>query len=130
MHIEAVECMVTMPNTVSDVGELLSKAHKEEKVRARDMLRILLSSVARQGLAFRKVNYSDSNLIRLLELRAEDVFQITDWLAKSRRKYVSPENQNEMLNIMATQIQRKILNKIHKSRLWWMKPLIVPIKSS
>lgn len=114
MHIEAVECMVTMPNTVSDVGELLSKAHKEEKIRARDMLRIILSSVrflARQGLAFRKVNYSDSNLIRLLELRAEDVFQITDWLAKSRRKYVSPENQNEMLNIMATQIQRKILHK-------------------
>ena len=51
MHIEAVGCMVTMPNTVSDVGELLSKAHKEEKVRARDMLRILLSSVARHLLS-------------------------------------------------------------------------------
>ena len=85
MHIEAVEAMVTLPNTVPDVGELLSKAHMEEKLRARNMLRIILSSIrylARQGLAFRKVDISESNLIQLLELRAEDVPQITDWLQK------------------------------------------------
>ena len=117
-HIEAVEAVITLPSTVSNVGELLSNTHKEEKLHARDMLRIILSSIrylARQGLAFRKVDSSDSNLIQLLELRAEDVPKINNWLAKSRQKYTSPENQNEMLSIMATKIQRKILNRIHKS---------------
>jgi hypothetical protein len=55
-HCEAVEAMITLPKTTSDVGELLSKAHKEEKELARDMLRSILSSVrylARQGLALR-----------------------------------------------------------------------------
>ena len=57
VHIEAVEAVVTIPNTVPDVGKLLSKAHREEMVKARDMLAIILSSVrylARQGLALRK----------------------------------------------------------------------------
>ena len=55
-HCEAVEAMITLPKTTSDVGELLSKAHKEEKELARDMLRSILSSVrylARQGLTLR-----------------------------------------------------------------------------
>ena len=57
-HREAVEAMVTLLNTTPDVGELLSKVHKKEKETARDMLRIILSTVrymylARQGLALR-----------------------------------------------------------------------------
>ena len=94
------------------------EAHREEMVKARDMLAIILSSVrylARQGLALRKADDLESNLIKLLELRAEDNAQITNWLAKGRRKYTSHENQNEMLTIMARLVQSKILNKIHKS---------------
>ncbi len=69
--------MITIPSTVSNVGELLSSAHKEGKLQARDMLRIILSSMrylARQGLAFRKDDFSDSNLIQLLEFKVSEDF--------------------------------------------------------
>ena len=53
-HCEAIEAVITLPKTTADVGELLSKAHREERVRARNILTIKLSSVrylARQGSA-------------------------------------------------------------------------------
>lgn len=34
MHHEAIEAVITLPKTTPDVGELLSKAHREEKVAA------------------------------------------------------------------------------------------------
>lgn len=57
----------------------------------------------------------DSNLIQLLNLRAEDKPHLKDWLHKSWRKYTSHENQNEMLQIMSNTVVRKLLVKIHKS---------------
>ena len=117
-HCEAVEAMITLPKTTSDVGELLSKAHKEEKELARDMLRSILSSVrylARQGLALRGDDDAESNLIQLLQLRAEDNPQLVLWLQRSSRKYTSHENQNEMLEIMAHHVLRKILGCMQQS---------------
>ena len=117
-HCEAVEAMITLPNTTSDVGELLSKAHKEEKELARDMLRSILSSVrylARQGLALRGDDDAESNLIQLLQLRAEDNPQLVLWLQRSSRKYTSHENQNEMLEIMAHHVLGKILGCMQQS---------------
>ena len=87
LHIEAMEVMVTIPKTVPDVSTLLSKACRDEMVHSRNMLTIILSSVrylARQGLALRKSDDSESNLIQLLQLRAEDNSQITNWLTKGR----------------------------------------------
>ena len=71
------------------------------------MLTIILSSVrylARQELALRGGDDAESNLIQLLQLRAEDNPQMRDWLRRSARKYTSHENQNEMLVIMAHQV--------------------------
>ena len=109
---------MTLPKTTPDVGELLSKAHKKEKETARDMLRIILSTVrylARQGLALRGDNDAESNLIQLLHLRAEDNPQLISWLTRSQKKYTSHENQNEMLEIMGLSVLRKILHCIHGS---------------
>ena len=117
-HREAIEAVITLPKTTADVGELLSKAHREEKVAARDMLTIILSSVrylARQGLALRGDDDTESNLIQLLHLRAQDKPQLLKWLERSSRKYTSHENQNEMLEIMAHQIMRKLRGLIQKS---------------
>ena len=56
-HREAIEAVITLPKTTADVGELLSKAHREEKVAARDMLTIIyivqceVSCQARLGVA-------------------------------------------------------------------------------
>ena len=83
------------------------------------MLTIILSSVrylARQGLALRGGgDDAESNLIQLLQLRAEDNPNITQWLRISARKYTSHESQNEMLLIMAQQALRKILQCMQQS---------------
>ena len=54
-------------------------------------------------------------LIQLLRLRAEDHPQLTSRLERSQRKYTSHENQNEMLEIMAHRVLRKILGDFQTS---------------
>ena len=71
--------------------------------------------MARQGLALRRVDDSESNLIQLLQLRAEDDPRILQWLRKSQQKYTSHENQNEISCIMANVVPRTILEKISQS---------------
>ena len=70
------DAIITLPMTTSDIGELLNSYHKREKVMARSMLRVILSSVqflVRQGLTLRGNNSdSESNLLQLLKLRTED----------------------------------------------------------
>ncbi len=100
------------------MGELLSDAHKAEKGNARKMLDIILTSLrylARQGLALRGDTSEGSNLTQLLHLRADDNPQLGKWLEKATNKYTSPENQNEMLQIMAQHVLQNILLSIHAS---------------
>ena len=118
-HGEAVQAVITLPKTTKNVGDLLSSAYTAQREQARDMLRIILSSVrflARQGLALRG-NTSDesANLIQLLHLRGEDKPELLRWIEKSSRKHISPENQNEMLQIMAHHVLRSILLNIQSS---------------
>ena len=117
-HREAVEAVITLPKTTGDVGELLNKTHKAEKENSRKILDIILSSVrylARQGIALRGDKSDESNLIQLLHVRAEDNPQVINWLEKATNKYTSPENQNEMLMIMAHHVLQKIMLSIHSS---------------
>ena len=120
-HREAVEAVVTLPQTTQDIGEQLSRAHQEEKRNAREMLRVILSSVrflARQGIAFRgSGDDSDSNLVQLLRLRAEDNPALLKWLEKKGNKHThtSHDNQNEMLQIMARHVLMRVLKEISTS---------------
>lgn len=83
------------------------------------MLLHILSSVhflARQGLALRGDGSDESsNLMQLLCLRAEDKPEILQWIKRSAQKHISPENQNEMLQLMAHSVLRKILSNIQSS---------------
>ena len=92
-HGEAVEVVVILPKTTKDVRELLSQAHRLQKTNARDMLRLILSSVrflARQGLALRgDGSDASANLIQLLRLRAEDKPEVLQWLDKSAHKHTA-----------------------------------------
>ena len=93
--------------------------HKKEKEEATVMLLHILSSVrflARQGLALRGDGSDESsNLMQLLCLRAEDKPEILQWIKRSAQKHISPENQNEMLQLMAHSVLRKILSNIQSS---------------
>ena len=81
------------------------------------MLQLILSSVhylSRQGLVLRGDNDS-ANLTQLLRLRVEDKPEMLQWLDKHKHKHTSPENQNEMLELMAHAVLRKILKAIYSS---------------
>ena len=110
---------MTLPRTTQDIGEQLSRVHRAEKEQARDILLLIMSSIrflARQGLALRGDHSDESaNLVQLLHLRAEDKPQLLKWLEKSAQKHTSPENQNEMLELMAHGVLRKILKDINES---------------
>ena len=48
-------------------------------------------------------------------MRSKDKPQVLQWIDKSARKHTGPENQNEMLEIMAHHVLRKILEDIRSS---------------
>ena len=111
--------MVTLPRTTQDIAEQLSRVHKAEKEQARDNLLLIMFSIrflGRQGLALRGDHSDESaNLIQLLHLRTEDKPQLLKWLEKSAQKHTAPENHNEMLELMAHGVLRKVLSDIHES---------------
>lgn len=70
--------------------------------------------LARQGLPLRGSYVSsdgcetNSNFLQLLHLCKEDIPVLYTWLQRSQDRYTSPSIQNELLEIMANMILRKI----------------------
>lgn len=95
-------------------------------MNAQRMLDIILTSLryfAHQGLAQQGDTNNESNLIRLLHLRAEDNLLLLNWLQKPANKYTSPENQNEMLMIIALRRSWSPSTLNLASPSWLMKQL-------
>ena len=107
-HADAVlKMVVTVPNTMKDVGECLSSQHVKEKSERRRLFMKILQNIAflaHQGLPLKgDGNEDDLNYIQLLNLRAIDDPQIIEWLQKRSDKYTSPVIQNEILKIYGTE---------------------------
>lgn len=83
--------MITLPATTRDIGEQLSSEHASQKVKNREALVQIMSSVrylCRQGLAMRgDGDESDSNLHQLLSLKAADDLNPEE-LAETKRECV------------------------------------------
>ena len=109
-----------IPSTCSDVGEMLSREHAQEKGKNRQCLLRILSNIrflSRQALAFRgDGDEADSNFMQLLKLQGLDDSRIESWLSKKTNKYTSHEAQNEILKIMALSTLRKIANELSQSQ--------------
>ena len=63
-HREAIEVVIVLPKVSTDVGELLSREHHEEKEKNKKMYLKVLEGIrflARQGLPFRNLVDEDSN---------------------------------------------------------------------
>ena len=90
---------MVIPATCSDVGEMLSREHAQEKSENHQCLLQILSNIhflSRQGLAFRgDGDEVDSNFMQLLKLRGLDDPRIEAWLSKKTNKYTSYEAKNE-----------------------------------
>ena len=120
-HKEALQVSV-LPNTCSDIGDMLSKQHADMKKLNRECFLKILSNIqfmARQGLAFRgDGDEVDSNFMQLLKLRGRDDPRIEAWIQRKTDKYVSHDMQNELLKVMALSILRRIAGCISTSKFY------------
>ena len=120
-HKEALQVSV-LPNTCSDIGDMLSKQHADMKKLNRECFLKILSNIqfmARQGLVFRgDGDEVDSNFMQLLKLRGRDDPRIEAWIQRETDKYVSHDMQNELLKIMALSILRRIAGCISTSKFY------------
>ena len=73
--------------------------------------------LGKQGIAFRGHEDAESNFMQLFKLRELDNPELSAWL-KRTDKYLNPEIQNEMLQLMSLSILRSIANKLHSSNVF------------
>ena len=116
-HKHAVTCVVTIPATTGDVGELLDEKHAEEKAVARQSLLKIFSNIrflARQALPMRGDGKGEpnSNSNQLYRLRGEDNPFLLEWIKRKGNNYTSHDMQDEMLKVMALRILRHISAQI------------------
>ena len=87
-----MEVIVTLPSTTRDIGEQLSQQHSTQKLKNRQALYQILSSMkflGRQGLAIRgDGNESDGNLQQLLRMKAEEDPNLSEWLKRKENVYL------------------------------------------
>ena len=100
--------IIVFPHTVRDIGESLSMEHAESKVKNQKALVNILQNVkflGRQGLALHGHDDRESNfLVQLFKLRELDNPEMIGLLEKTKDKYVCPQVQNEMLQMMSLSI--------------------------
>ena len=119
MHKEAVLKQVAH-NSSTNVSAQLSTQCKEAPNLPQRMLLKLISSIrflASQGMPLRGRHEDlaslDSNLYKLLLLRAEDCPEMKTWIY--RKEYTSPEIVNEILALMGNTVLRSIVSDIQSS---------------
>ena len=120
-HKAAVEYMVTLPATTSDIGDLLSSNYASQKQANRHMLKIIqnVRFLARQGLALQgDGDEKESNFMQLLQLRAIDDPNISTTLDKKSDKYTSPQIQNEVLKLLYLQVLRSISSDVQHAKYY------------
>ena len=100
------------------VDGMLVTAAAEERVIARKALAMMFSSVrflARQGFPIRGHDHRDGPFYNLMKERAEvDAPEVLNWL-KRRDNWMSDTIQNEMIELMALEVWREVMNEVKQS---------------
>ena len=107
-HKMAVECLVTLPTSYRNVGEMLSSQYALDKQSNWDYLLKVVQNVqflARQGIAMRgDLDESDSNFMQLLMLRGIDDPMIRQNVEKKTNKYSATEQESRFFSKLACQV--------------------------
>ena len=99
------------------INNQLQRQVAVEQREARNCLRRIFTSIeylARQALPLRGHQEERENFYQLISLWGAHSDELKRWL-QQKRSYTSHEVQNEILKIMAHQIQRSILKDISTS---------------
>ena len=120
-HRDAVQAMIILPNCTQDIGESLSTAHMQNKADARKVFVKILQNVkllGRQGIAFLGHEDTESNFVQLFKLRELDNPVLSSWLRKRGDKYLSPQIQNEIVEVMSLSILQSIAENLRTSSVF------------
>ena len=120
-HQDAVQVMIVLPKTTRDIGETLSSAHMKKKEESRKVLVKIIQNIkflSRQGTALRGHDDAESNFTQLFKLRELDNPVLTTWLRTRSDKYMSPEIQNELLEVMSLSILQSIASQLQSSSMF------------
>ena len=93
----------------------LSEGKSKEMKDVRNALLKIISSLlflAKQGLAIRGHDDDNSNILQLLTLRSNDVPNLKTWLQRTKYKWLSHDGLNEILSIMAKEVQLHLVSVI------------------
>jgi hypothetical protein len=115
-HHAAVEGLAAMKKGVN-VAASCSVGKTKQMTDARSALIKILSSVqflCKQGLAIRGHVDEDSNLTQLLMLRSGDAPDLKAWLARTSYRWTSHDISNEIIEIMAHKVLRKVMEDVHR----------------
>lgn len=107
--------------TSKAVDAMLCTSLAKEKTDNRKAMLTTISTIcflACQGLPLHGSHVSsggcemNSNFLQFLHLRKEDIPVLNTWLQRSQDRFTSPSIQNELLEIMANMILRKITRSL------------------
>jgi Domain of unknown function (DUF4371) len=99
------------------VNVQLNTQKLKEQEQNQNALRVMMQAVrylAQQGLSMRGHVDDNGNFIQLLQLLASNNADLQAYLASgSRRKFLSHENQNDILKMMNHAVLRQIIAKVN-----------------
>lgn len=109
--------VLTVSEMNVNVGAQIHTGKMEEMKRARIALLKIFSTVrylCQQGIAIRGHEDADSNIIELLNERAEETPELKSWLSRSTSKWLSHDVLNEYIELLAKSVLKKILTRFRK----------------
>jgi len=112
------ECVAKWVHHISgtDVNTQLSAEKSKQQITNMHALEKIFRTtvkIARQGLSLRGHVEDEGNFMQFLHLVAEDNVDLQTYLASSqRRKFLSHDNQNEILSVLSHQVLRSIVQNV------------------
>ena len=117
-------CFAIASMKQAPVIQQVSNAKEQSMIEARKVLAKIFETIqfiAREGIAFRgdyvKEEHAEhSKFTRLIELRANDIPELKSWLHRTSHKWFHHSIVEEILNLMADFILRKIISEVQTQK--------------
>ena len=102
------------------IAAQLAQQFRDDQTKAQTCLLKIISSlqyIARQGLPSRGHNDAEGNFLQLLNLRSKDCSYLKEWILQ-RQNWTSHDIQNELFEIMAHTVLRKITENVRANKYY------------
>lgn len=113
-HLKSI-ALFSKTSDFEDIGTVISSEYQQSVKENRECLLIIIDNIRyllRQGLPLRGNTENESNFNQLLEKDKRKNPKFAEWLRKKSGKYTSHAIQDEIIEIIAMKILRKVVKKI------------------